>query len=312
MKDIRGDMHVDTIEFALDNNMKLDDRKLEFNMFDINEYLPYIQFMACFVHDKYIDRGYERYKGILDCYNNSLNKFNKVIKIKENEDIEKVRINNKLGTLLTVENAVALDGRLENVYNMYDDGVRVMGITWNFENQLATGCMSKYDTGLTEFGAKCIKVMNKINMIVDVSHASLNTFWNIAKITDKPIVASHSNVYSLCKHKRNLKDNQIKEIAKLNGIIGITYSKDFLSNSNSATINDVIKHIRYVSDLVGVKHVCLGSDFDGVDVEKLPENLKGVKDINKIEECLTLNGFNKNEIKDIMGENLSRFLMENI
>ena len=243
MKGIRGDMHVDTIEFALDNNMKLDDRRLEFNMFDINEYLPYIQFMACFVHDKYINRGYSRYKGILDCYNNSLNKFNKVIKIKENEDIEKVRINNKLGTLLTVENAVALDGRLENVYNMYDDGVRVMGITWNFENQLATGCMSKYDTGLTEFGAKCIKVMNKINMIVDVSHASLNTFWNIAKITDKPIVASHSNVYSLCKHKRNLKDNQIKEIAKLNGIIGITYSKDFLSNSNSATINDVIKHI---------------------------------------------------------------------
>ncbi len=312
MKDIRGDMHVDTIEFALDNNMKLDDRKLEFNMFDINEYLPYIQFMACFVHDKYIDRGYERYKSILDCYNTSLNNFSKVIKIEEKEDIEKVRINNKLGTLLTVENAVALDGRLENVYNMYDDGVRVMGITWNFENQLATGCMSKYDTGLTEFGAKCIKVMNKINMIVDVSHASLNTFWNIAKITDKPIVASHSNVYSLCKHKRNLKDNQIKEIAKLNGIIGITYSKDFLSNSNSATINDVIKHIRYVSDLVGVKHVCLGSDFDGVDVEKLPENLKGVKDINKIEECLTLNSFNKNEIKDIMGENLSRFLMENI
>ena len=312
MKDIRGDMHVDTIEFALDNNMKLDDRKLEFNMFDINEYLPYIQFMACFVHDKYIDRGYERYKSILDCYNTSLNNFSKVIKIEEKEDIEKVRINNKLGTLLTVENAVALDGRLENVYNMYDDGVRVMGITWNFENQLATGCMSKYDTGLTEFGAKCIKVMNKLNMIVDISHTSLNTFWNIAKITDKPIVASHSNVYSLCKHKRNLKDNQIKEIAKLNGIIGITYSKDFLSNSNSATINDVIKHIRYVSDLVGVKHVCLGSDFDGVDVEKLPENLKGVKDINKIEECLTLNGFNKNEIKDIMGENLSRFLMENI
>ena len=74
MKDIRGDMHVDTIEFALDNNMKLDDRKLEFNMFDINEYLPYIQFMACFVHDKYINRGYPRYKSILDCYNNSLNK----------------------------------------------------------------------------------------------------------------------------------------------------------------------------------------------------------------------------------------------
>lgn len=312
MKSIKGDAHVDSIERAFDNNLKIEDRKLQFNTFDVNEYLPYLQYMASFVNDTYIKRGYERASSILNYYYKTVENVDKIITIKNKEDMQNLFNENKLGVVLTVENGRALDGDISNIYKLYNQGVRQMTITWNFENELGAGCLSKCDTGLTNFGKKCISVMNEINMIVDVSHSSQQTLWNIASHTTKPIMASHSNAYTLCKHKRNLTDSEIKEIARLDGIIGITYYSPFVSNKKSIGINDVVNHIEYITNLVGIDKVCLGSDYDGVDKLTLPQNLKGVKDINKLEECMQYRGFYTEEIKKIMGENLFEFTMKNL
>lgn len=313
MKNIIADSHADTIQFSLDNNMSLIDRDLSFNTIDVRDYLPYIQCLSCFVHDDYAGRGYDRVNKMLNHYFNEEEK-NKdtIIRIKNKDDVDSVLYQNKLGVLLTVENGLALDGNINNLYELYQKGIRMMTLTWNNDNQLGCGALTSSDKGLTSFGKKCINIMNKLNMIIDVSHASVKTFWDALSITTKPVIASHSNVYRLCKNKRNLTDIQIKEIARVNGLIGVTYCNKFLTSKNTATIQDIVNHISYICDIVGTEYVCIGSDFDGVDKDNLPENLKGVKDIYKLEERMLYNGFNKEDVRKIMGYNLVRFLRNNL
>lgn len=313
MKKIIADAHADTVEFSLDNNMNIMDRSLSFNLIDVRDKLPYIQGLACFVHDKYVNSGYKRVNDILNYYFKEENENSDVIlRIRKSKDINDCILHNKLGTIITVENGLALDGNIDNLYKLYKKDVRMMTLTWNGENQLGSGVLSNNDIGLTSFGKKCINKMNNINMIIDVSHSSPKTFWDILNISTKPVIASHSNVYKICKNKRNLTDTQIKEIAKSNGLIGVTFYDKFLTYKNSANVQDIINHISYICNLVGKEYVCIGSDFDGIEKEGLPENLKGVKDIMKLEECMLYNGFSKEDIQDIMGNNLIRFLKNNL
>lgn len=311
MKILRADSHADTIEVSMNRNLNLKDRDLSFNIEDIKDNLPYIQCMACFIHDKYINRGYEKANELLDYYyTEEKNNEYEIKNIKSSKDIDYVILKNKLGTLLTIENGIALDNDIDNLYRLYKKGIRMMTITWNGDNQLGCGALTKQDNGLTSFGRKCINVMNNIDMIIDVSHASVKTFWDVLDLTRKPVIASHSNVYNICKHRRNLSDFQIKEIAKANGVIGINYCSNFLTEKKKSIIQDVVNHIAYVCNLIGPEYVCLGSDFDGT--ENLPANLKGVKDLYKIEECMLVNGFTEENIRNIMGENLIGFLKNNL
>lgn len=313
MKRLRADSHADTIEFSLDNNLGIKDRILSFNTIDVGDYLPYVQCLACFVHDKYINRGYERVNLLLNHYYIEEDKnADTIIRINKGKDVDSVLLENKLGTLLTVENGLALDGDINNLYKLYEKGIRMMTLTWNGNNHLGSGVLTDYDTGLTSFGKVCVNAMNDINMIIDISHASQKTFWDTLSLTTKPIIASHSNVYSICKNKRNLTDIQIKEIAKAKGVIGVTYCSKFLTNKDTSTIQDVVNHIAYICNLVGTEYVCIGSDFDGVEKENLPGNLKGIKDMHKLEECMLYNGFNREEIQKIMGDNLLQFLKNNL
>lgn len=311
MKIVRADSHVDTIELSMNKSLCLEDRKLSFNLTDVKDYLPYIQCMACFIHDKYSSEGYERVNNLLSHYYNEIKDSN-VITIRNSKDIEHAIIENKLGILLTIENGIALDKKIDNIYTLYEKGIRMMSLTWNGDNELGSGAFTSHDNGLTCLGKKCINAMNNINMIIDISHASTKTFWDIMGMTRKPVIATHSNVYAICKNKRNLSDFQIKEIAKSKGIIGINYCTKFLTDRKNSSVQDVINHIKYVCDLVGTEYVCLGSDFDGIEKESLPDNLKGIKDIYKLEECMLYNGFTKENIQDIMGRNLVRFLKDNL
>lgn len=166
--------------------------------------------------------------------------------------------------------------------------------------------------GLTSLGKKYILELNKKGIIIDVSHLSEKTFWDTAKVSQRPIVATHSCVYSICNHSRNLKDEQIKQIAKTGGVIGICFSSGFLNLNKKADVRDVIKHIKYIVDLVGIDYVSLGSDFDGVREEKIPKDLNGIKAIGNLKEGLYAEGFAREDISKIMGENWYRVLKQNL
>ena len=309
------DGHCDSLEVAFDNNISIYNNDLSFNVKDALKNLPYIQFLASFIHTKYDTRNvaFKRVNDLLDKFYLEYEK-NKddMYLITSKDDLNKEKLNNKLGIILTIENGVALSNDLSNLEKLYNRGIRVMSLTWNDDNFLGCGAKTKNDTGITKEGIKCIEKMEKLGIILDVSHASRKTFFDAIKISTKSIIATHSCVYNLCENDRNLTDEQIKLIAKSKGVIGVCLYNKFLSNKNVATIDDVINHIEYISNLVGTEYVGIGSDFDGIDKTDIAQGITGVIDIRNIEEKLKLRGFSKEEVWNIMGGNYIRVLNENL
>lgn len=309
------DGHCDTLEKAVDEKLSIDDRKLQFNLKDI-EREKIIQMMAIYIDPKYCDEGegaLNRAKEMINKFKIEKSKFDQIIQINSKNDIEGfTKTKQNVGVILTIENGSAICGKIENVDFYAQNGIKVMSIVWNEDNDLGCGAHTKNDTGLTDLGKRYIEELNKRNIIIDISHASEKTFWDTVKYSRKPIVATHSCAYSICPHCRNLKDEQIIQISKLNGVIGICFASDFLNLKEKAKITDIIKHIKYIANLVGVDCVALGSDFDGVSKENIPTDLNGVKDILKLEEALISEGFSKKDVRKIMGENWIRFLKMNL
>lgn len=304
------DGHCDTLKEAFKKNINLDNNSLKFNISSKMNF-PILQMMAIYISPEEAENGYDITKSVLDYFEMQKEKFkDKIIQVKSKEDIKKI-MPEKYGMMLTIENGSAIQGNLKNIDYLYEKGVRMMSIVWNDQNDLATGAMEEIDTGLTELGKEYIKALNEKNILIDISHASERTFWDTVQISNAPIVASHSCVYSLCEHPRNLKDNQIKQIAKMNGIIGVVYSSGFLNRTEKANIQDVINHIKYIKKLVGIDYVGLGSDFDGLEKEHILYDLEGLNDINNLIYELKKE-FNNSEIEKIMGENWIRILEENI
>ncbi len=304
------DGHCDTIEVAFDKQKNIDNKILNFNLQDAEK--PIIQMMATFISPEY-KNSFKRAKDIINYFYNQYEKFSKeIILVKTKENIEKVILENKVGIVLTIENGRAIENDLRNVDYLYDKGIRIMSINWNEDNLLGCGALTKNDTGLTEFGKQYINKLNEKNIIVDISHSSQKTFWDAVKVSEKPVVATHSCCMSLCNHPRNLNDEQIKQIAKMNGVIGICYSSTFLSENEKADSKKIAQHIAYIANLVGIDYVGLGSDFDGLEEKHLPEDIKGIKNIGKLKEELKNIGFTQKEIEKIWSQNWLRVLKENL
>lgn len=223
-------------------------------------------------------------------------------------DVNEV-LNHKASTLLAIEEGGAIDGSLEALRMLYELGVRAMTLTWSNRNDIADGINEEgTGGGLTVFGRQVVAEMNRIGMLVDVSHISTKGFWDVIDTSNKPIIATHSNAKSLCPHPRNLNDDQIKAIAKNDGLIGITFAGQFLEEDyNDACIDSVYRHIDYMLNLLGNdEHVGFGSDFDGISHP--PYNIKGVQDYVPIVEYLRQKNYSDETIAKITHKNVLALL----
>lgn len=304
------DGHCDTLSKALDEKNDLENKEYCFNLVDANKKTPCIQMMAAYIAQKFVDNGiggFNRAINILEQFKKDKDK-SEIINILNKEDLNKTVDEKKIGILLTIENGSAISGNIENIEKLYEKGIRVMSVTWNEDNDLGCGALTKNDKGLTKLGKEYIKKLEEKKIIIDVSHSSQKTFWDITKCTSASIVATHSCVYSICNHPRNLKDEQIIEIANRKGIIGICFASNFLNQSGKSNSDDIINHIKYIKDLVGIDYIGLGSDFDGVDFDDMPSDIRGIKDIYKLEKKMKIEGFTEEEINKVMGENWLRVL----
>jgi len=187
-----------------------------------------------------------------------------------------------------------------------------MSITWNDDNDLGCGATTKKDTGLTSLGIEYVKKLSNLNIIIDVSHLSEKSFWDVINTTDKPVVATHSNVYEICNHNRNLKDNQIIEIAKRGGMIGVCFYSDFLNANKKADVSDIVKHIKYIKELAGIDCIGLGSDFDGMKDEEIVNGVENISKIDNIMEEMKLQGFSNEEIEKVMWRNWANYFIRNL
>lgn len=304
------DGHCDTLSKALDEKSDLENKEYCFNLVDANKKTPCIQMMAAYIAPKFVDNGiggFNRAINILEQFKKDKDK-SEIINILNKEDLNKTVDEKKIGIILTIENGSAISGNIENIEKLYEKGIRVMSVTWNEDNRLGCGALTKNDEGLTKLGEEYIRKLEEKNILIDVSHSSEKTFWDITKCTNRTIVATHSCVNSICSHPRNLKDEQIIEIANREGIIGICFASHFLNESGKSNVVDIINHIKYIKDLVGIDYIGLGSDFDGVDFDNMPSDIRGIKDINKLEEEMKMEGFTEEEINKVMGENWLRVL----
>lgn len=212
----------------------------------------------------------------------------------------------------SIEGAYAFtDNNMIGLLKQYDDlGVKAIAPVWNHSNSLGEGTLEKFideipsPPGLTKLGRSFVGAMNHMGIIIDVSHMNERTFWDTVKTTNMPIIASHSGVYALREHVRNLKDDQIKAIADTGGVINVVFCRNFLGDSE-ADVKVLVDHIEYIIKRVGVDHVGLGSDFDGAT---MPVNLKNLSEIGKIEDELRSRGYDTADLKKIMGHNNLRVL----
>lgn len=197
-----------------------------------------------------------------ETYKNQINKYNSDIIFANNyNDIIDNRNSNKISALLSVEGGEVLEGNINNLYKIYNWNVRILTLTWNYNNEL--GFSHNNAGGLTNFGKDVVQYMNELGILIDVSHLSDDGFWDVISISNQPIIASHSNSRTLCDHSRNLTDEMIKAIANQGGVIGINLYGKFLNKNGYSTIDSIVQHIQHIYQVGGIESIALGGDFDG-------------------------------------------------
>lgn len=297
-----SDAHCDTISRILDKKQSLLENDGHVDLKRLNSQGCFIQLYAAWIDPAYEPCGsLTRFIDIADKFYTETEK-NGVRVIKNAADVDLG------GAVLSVEGGSALCGRLSVLRMLYKIGVRAITLTWNGRNEIADGIGEGQNAGgLSSFGRAVVGEMNSLGMLIDVSHLSQRGFWDVASLSQQPFIASHSNAKALCGHFRNLADEQITEIIKRNGFIGINFCPDFL-NEGGASITDIIRHIEYIMSLGGGNVLGFGADFDGID--SLPKGIEGVQDMNKVIAELCKLNYSESLINGILYANLHRAIKQ--
>lgn len=268
-----ADMHCDTlIEGWRHPERSFYDGDTSVNLKLLKENDSLVQFFAMYLSRnemKTMD-PYDILKGIYQYYKKQMDEYSGIISpVYSVQDILENREKGMLSAFLTVEDGVFIDGKIERVQEVYDMGVRLITPLWNFENSVGYPCSDNPEDhlkGLKPFGIQVVEKMNELGMIIDVSHMSEGGFYDVAKYSKTPFVASHSCARALCDHRRNLTDDQLKTLGEKGGVAGVNFECSFLKKgSERATFDQIIEHLVYMKDKAGIEAIGFGSDFDGID-----------------------------------------------
>ena len=213
------------------------------------------------------------------------------------------------GCVISVEGGSALAGKIERVQSLYNDGVRLITLTWNGSNELADGVLAGQGRGLTDFGRKAVREMNRLHMAVDVSHLSDAGFYDVAEISDAPFVASHSNARRLCGNGRNLTDDMIGIISARGGLIGLNFCVSFLRDDGNAYITDILRHAEYMLSLGCENALCMGSDFDGTDI---PLDMSGIESMGQLYDSFLRLNYSEELVRKIFSCNAENYFKKYI
>jgi membrane dipeptidase len=220
-----------------------------------------------------------------------------------------------LAAILHFEGAEPIDPGLDALYVFHAAGLRSLGLVWSRPNAFATGVPFAFphspDTGpgLTDAGRALVRACNSLGIMIDNSHLNEQGFWDVAALSDAPLVATHSCAHALCPTPRNLTDKQLDAIRDSNGLVGVNFGVGFLREDGDWTaetsLTRIVDHVRYIADRIGVEHVALGSDFDGA---RVPDDLKDAAGLPKLVGALSEAGFDDAARRQITHENWQRVL----
>lgn len=300
------DLHCDTIAECANQNQPLRENTLQLSLERGKTYSPWFQCFAVWIPDSlrggeafaYFQRIHEKFLEELKRNQGSLTA------CIQKENFQRIEEAGGCGAVLTVEGGAALAGKLENIAYFAKRGVKALTLTWNGPNEIGDGAMAEHPKGLTEFGKKAIAELEKYGIVIDISHAGDPLFYEVAERAGRPFIASHSNARTVCGHPRNLTDDQFQIIKHRGGLVGLNFYVDFLRDSGTACMEDVLRHAEHFLSLGGEKTLAIGSDFDGA---KMPEDLQGVQAVEALAECFLKHGYAESLVDDIFYGNAYRF-----
>ncbi|WP_257351467.1 dipeptidase [Pseudalkalibacillus decolorationis] len=223
-----------------------------------------VQCFAVFVPDDLIgDARFQAALEMIELFHSKIIKpYPDIKKVTSREEIDDLK-DHEIGAILTLEGCGPIANDLVRLQTLVNLGIRSVGLTWNYANDLADGVLEERSAGLSNLGREAVRYLHEERIWTDVSHLTECGFWDVLERTDF-VIASHSNVKALCEHPRNLNDNQLRALIQKDAAIGITFVPYFLSEQHSVTISSVLRHIDYIAALGGVHNIGFGSDFDGI------------------------------------------------
>lgn len=320
------DMHCDTISRMdeigrtgvgfTENDLHIDIQKLKKGDY-------FLQNFAIFLDQKNCTSPYEKCKDLIAYYHVLMKQHTRdFMLIEKYADIEELKQNEKIGAFLTMEEGAPLEGSVKNLHYFYDQGVRMLTLTWNYPNEIGypnIDCSIPWDQiditkvntkdGLTNKGVEIVREMEDIGMIVDVSHGSDALFWEVLRNTKNPFVASHSNARAICNAARNLTDEMIRALAERGGVMGINFCTDFMKvNGNNMTlVEDVLRHLNHIRNVGGIECIGWGSDYDGIG-DKM--EWKDASGMGMLYDAMKKADFTETEIEKIFYGNVLRVYRE--
>ena len=304
------DLHCDTMMQLLDhphsgdlyrNTWKIDIEKLQ-------KAHSKIQDFALFINMGETNDPYGRYEEMRNLCVSQIHNYGEHIQhVLSYQDVESVYETGKIGALMSIEEGGVLGGDLDKLKQAYQDGVRLITLTWNYPNGLGEPHCGEQHKKLTSKGVEFVEAMQDLGIIVDCSHLNDAGTEQLGDILDVPFVASHSNAREVTAHTRNLPDNLIKLIADKGGVIGLNFAQSFLGTSPISRIEDIVKHGLYLINKGGEDVVALGTDFDGI---KPDTEIKDTSEMYRLYDAFKEAGLSEEQCEKLFWKNADRLLKE--
>lgn len=348
------DGHADTLQGIVDDGHHIDSSAASGSHIDLDRMAEgglHAEIFTAFVDPTLIPGARDRAHRLIDALHEEVRRFPDRLQVTTSADaVREAVAAGRVAAIPAIEGGHAIEDSLDNLREFHQKGIRLMTLTWNNSNNWADGCWPGADDprhgGLTEFGKQVIGEMERLNILVDVSHASPETFRDVAAIATKPFVASHSGADAITPHFRNLKDEQMEIIARSGGLVGVPFVSGFLidefgawkrvmesaeyaaltrpcgypfpyhaeedeealyeASIPQATLDHFFQHLDYLVARIGWQHVALGTDFDGT--KRMPIEIVDVADMGKVTRGLVARGYSDEAVRGILGENWLRVL----
>lgn len=306
------DLHCDTASRIFYENLNLRSEICKVNIRNLKKGGSLGQVFAFFVDQKLNADPYDEFLKLYNNFIKEINENSNEIKIVRNiDELNNAEIEGKIGAFLSIEEGEVIKGSISNLRKVYEMGIRILTITWNYKNQLGypNADYTYKDKKLTQKGIEVIEACEDLGIIPDASHLSDAGFYDLVRVCKKPFIASHSNARAITNHHRNLDDHMIKLLAEKGGIMGINFCSDFLGTKSISSIEDMVIHIKHIKNIGGIDVIALGSDFDGIDNEV---EIKDASEFNKLYIALKNNNFSEVEIEKIFYKNVMRVFKETL
>ncbi len=279
------DCHCDTLTKALFSNKELYKNDLHIDIERLEKYGSVVQIFAIWLDSPYLKAPFENTVKAIDFFEKQKAKYSRHITDDFSDD-------KRIRAILSIEGGEAIEGDIDKLHFFKDRGIRLMTLTWNYENEIGFGAATGSDKGLKDIGKAVVKEMNDMDMLIDVSHLNEKGFWDVYNISEKPFIATHSNSKALCPHLRNLTDDQIRAMSERGCMVGINLYPPFVDGQKGSTEN-ILRHIDHIMDIMGENNVAIGCDFDGISI--CPEEIGDVSRLYVL----------YNRIRDIWGARIA-------